>query len=54
MQRRKSLWYLVPDTDLEIGGKEGGGGGHPDPKIRVERSPPKNFFSPSGLSLVQN
>ena len=52
MQRRKSLWYLVPDPDLEIAGGRGGGG-HPDPKIRVGRSPPKNFFSPSGLSLVQ-
>ena len=51
MQRRKSLWYLVPDPDLEIavgGGGGGRGSGHPDPKIRVERSPPKKFFQPFG------
>ena len=30
--------------------KAGGGGGHPDPKIREGRSP-KTFFGPSGLSF---
>ena len=40
--------YPVPDQDLEI---RVVGGGHPDPEIRGG-SLQKNFFSPSGLSLV--
>ena len=44
----------VADPDLQIRGKEGGGGdGNPDPKIRGARSP-KNFFGTSGLILVEN
>ena len=35
-------------------GGGGGGGGHPDPEIRgVGAVLNKNFFGPSGLSLVQ-
>ena len=44
----------VVDPDLQIGegwGGGGGGGGHPDPEIRWGPVS-KNFFGPSGLSLV--
>ena len=40
-------------SDRGVGGK-GCGGGHPDPEIRgVGAVLKKNFFGPSGLSLVQ-
>ena len=43
----------VPDPDLEIGGR-GGGGGHPDPELRGggEAVSKMFFFGPSGHSLV--
>lgn len=40
----------VADQDLQIRGE--GEGGHPDPEIRVGAVSKKNFFGPSGLSLV--
>ena len=47
----------VPDPHLEIrwGGGGGGGGvgaGNPDPEIEEGPSLQKNFFSPSGFSLI--
>ena len=41
----------LPDPDLEIRGE---GGGHPNPEITWggARSQKKNFFGPSGLTLV--
>ena len=48
---------IVPATYISGGSRPSdkrGGGGHPDPEIRWGgRSPPQNFFGPSGLSLVQ-
>ena len=43
-----SLYYAVPDPDLEMGG----GGGHPDPLMGGGVVSKKNFSGPSGLSLV--
>ena len=34
----------VPDPDLEIGGRGGGGGVHPDPELRVGGSRLQIFF----------
>ena len=39
----------MPDPDLEIRGE---GPGHPDPYIRRGGLVSKNFFGPSGFSLV--
>ena len=45
-----STLLTVADPDLQI---RGGGDGHPDPEIRGRPGLIKNFFGPSGLSLVQ-
>ena len=46
----------VPDPHLEIrwggGGGGGVGAGNPDPEIEEGPRLQKNFFSPSGLSLI--
>ena len=44
----------MANPDLQEEGEGGGGGsGHPDPEISGEESvSQKNFFGPSGLSLV--
>ena len=42
------MHYTVKDPDLQIGG-----GSHPDPEIKGGGAvSKKNFFGPSGLSLV--
>ena len=48
-----SLRWQWPIQTFRLGGG-GGGGGHPDPEIRgVGAVLKKDFFGPSGLSLVQ-
>ena len=40
----------MEDTDLQMGGGEGGEGGHPDPEIRGAGAVSKKiFFGPSDL-----
>ena len=46
----RSISVLDPDLELRGGG---GGAGQPDPEIRGRGAQsPKNFFCPSGLSLI--
>ena len=49
-KKRVTKKFPVADQDLQIRGE--GEGGHPDPEIRVGAVSKKNFFGPSGLSLV--
>ena len=45
-----AVLVTLADPDLQMRGR---GGGHPDPEIRGgEAVSQKNFFGPSGLSLV--
>ena len=44
--------YVMADSDLQIRGGGGKGGGHPDPDIRGGAGLKKFFFGPSGLILV--
>ena len=48
-----SIACVDSDGSRASDGGRGGGGGHPDPEIRGGGGLKKNFFGPSGLSVVQ-